>query len=115
MQKKYGTVFGNEFGGLISDLQNGKITDNVKYYLFSELSGVQPINLSQMPLKYLNMKGGRVLYALKSFTLKQLDLIRRTVIDEAAKGNFVKAGYNATRYLMPNINNSFLSSLVNFI
>lgn len=100
LQKKYGTVFGNEFGGLISDLQNGKITDNVKYYLFSELSGVQPINLSQMPLKYLNMKGGRVLYALKSFTLKQLDLIRRTVIDEAAKGNFVKAGYNATRYLM---------------
>ena len=37
--------------------------------------------------------------ALKSFTLKQFDLIRKTIFQEAARGNYAKAGYNAVRYL----------------
>jgi hypothetical protein len=52
-----------------------------------------------MPQKYLNMKGGRIFYALKSFTLKQFDLVRKTIFQEAARGNYAKAGYNAVRYL----------------
>lgn len=98
-RRKYGGVFGSELDNLINDLKTGNISDNVKYYAFSELAEIQPISLSQMPQKYLNMKGGRVFYALKSFTLKQFDLVRKTIFQEAARGNYAKAGYNAVRYL----------------
>jgi len=98
-RRKYGGVFGSELDNLINDLKTGNISDNVKYYAFTELSEIQPISLSQMPEKYLNMKGGRIFYALKSFTLKQFDLVRKTIFQEARRGNYAKAGYNAVRYL----------------
>ncbi len=70
------TVFGDETPQVIKDLESGKITENVKYLLFSELSDVQPISLSEMPEKYLSGGNGRIFYMLKSFALKQIDLFR---------------------------------------
>ena len=101
LYKKYGDVFGkDEFTKLISDFKNDRITDNVKYYLFHELSNVQPISLSEMPEYYLRYPNGRVLYALKSFTLKQLDLMRKTIYDQWQAGNKKTAVRNAGAYLM---------------
>lgn len=70
------TVFGPETPQIIKDLESGKITENVKYLLFSELSDVQPISLAEMPEKYLSGGNGRILYMLKSFAIKQIDLFR---------------------------------------
>lgn len=70
------TVFGPETPQIIKDLESGKMTENVKYLLFSELSDVQPISLAEMPEKYLSGGNGRILYMLKSFALKQIDLFR---------------------------------------
>ena len=55
--------------------------------MFSELANFQPISLSQMPLKYLQHPNGRVFYALKSFTVKQLDVMRREILHEFSDGN----------------------------
>ena len=98
--QKYGKVYGDETEQLIKDLQQGKVTDNVKLYLWNELSDVQPISLSEMPRGYLENPNGRIFYALKSFGLKQLSRVRQDILDEARKGNTKAALENATRYVL---------------
>ena len=94
-KKRNGEVYGKEFDGLVADLKEGNITDNVKLYLFNELSDIQPITLSEMPQKYLDHPNGRILYMLKSFTLKQWDIVRREIVQEYSKGNKQQAIKNA--------------------
>jgi len=100
LQRKYGKVFGDEMDSLIGDLQRGDMTENVKLYLWNELSDVQPISLSEMPRGYLENPNGRIFYALKSFGLKQLDLIRKDIVDLARAGHKKEALENATRYAL---------------
>lgn len=86
-KKKWGKVFEGETDSLIDDLSKvdlknfdeGMLTDNIKLYLWNELADVQPIALSEMPKKYLDSPNGRVLYMLRSFTIKQLDYMRRKI------------------------------------
>jgi len=99
IQKQYGKIFGDETGSLIRDLKSGNISDNVKLLLYSDLSGVQPISLSQMPVTYLNNPNGRIAYMLKTFAIKQLDILRRSVAQEYKRGNKVEAGKNLVTYM----------------
>ena len=94
-RKKAGKLYGDELESLVADLKSGEITDNVKFYAFNELSDVQPVSLMEMPEGYLNFKGGRLLYMLKSFTLKQYDIVRREVIQQWNRGEKVEAVKNA--------------------
>jgi len=91
LRKKYGQVFGKEFDNFIGDLQRKEITDNVKYYALNELADVQPVFLSELPRAYIENPNGRVLYMLKSYTLKAYDVVRSQVIQEYAKGNKAEA------------------------
>jgi diguanylate cyclase (GGDEF)-like protein len=80
-------TFGFEEGAnVLEDFKNKKITDNVKYLLFSKLLDFQPMALSEMPLAYLKSPGGRVFYMLKTFTIKQLDVFRNEGIDLITEG-----------------------------
>lgn len=97
LRSKWGKVFGDEFDSLVADLNKGDMSENVKFMLFNELSDVQPITLSEMPQAYLDNPNGRILYMLKSFTLKQYDLLRREVVQEWTKGNKMQAVKNGTR------------------
>lgn len=99
LRNKYGSVFGDEFKNLVDDLKAGDITDNVKYFLFNELSDFQPITLSEMPAAYLNNPNGRIFYSLKTFAIKQLDVIRRDIAQEFKKGNTSKAAKNLLGYM----------------
>ena len=99
LRNKYGKVFGDEYDNFVADLKADKMTDNVKYYMFNELSDVQPITLSEMPRYYLENPNGRVFYALKSFTLKQLDVMKRRIYDQWKAGNKKQALKNATAYV----------------
>ena len=81
---------------IVADLKAGKVTDNTKFHAFNELSDVQPITLSEMPQGYLDNPNGRLFYMLKSFTLKQIDVARRKVVQEWKKGNKLQATKNAT-------------------
>ena len=101
LSKKYKAVFGDdEFNMLVNELRKGEVTDRVKFYLWNELSDAQPISMTEMPEVYLNSPNGRILYALKSFTIKQLDLLRRRVIQEYKAGNKLKAGRNLAGYVL---------------
>lgn len=93
LKEKWGTVFGDDMSTVIDDLKAGNMTDNVKLLMWNELSDVQPVSLSEMPKKYLDNPNGRLMYMLKSFTLKQVDVVRRDIVQEAAK----KGAGNKTR------------------
>ena len=96
LRQKWQGVFEDETEQLIDDLAKGRFSDNVGVYLFNQLEEVQPIALSSMPKPYLDNPNGRILYMLKSFTIKQLDLMRRDILDNLAKGDTPLAFKNLT-------------------
>lgn len=71
-----------DFRAFLTDLRQGRTTENVKLFLFNELSNIQPITLSEMPLSYVTGGNKRVFYTLKSFGLKQIDIFRNVYLDE---------------------------------
>jgi len=77
-------IFGDETPQLIDDLRNGVVSENVKLLAFNELLDVQPVALSEMPEMYLTSPNGRIMYMLKSFTIKRMDLYRNQVFKKIA-------------------------------
>ena len=96
-REKWSGIMGDEIDVVIDDLKAGNVTDNVKFLLFNELSDFQPISLSEFPQGYLEAGKSKVLYMLKSFALKQMDVVRREVIQQYNKGNKKDAALNAFR------------------
>ena len=94
--------FQNETDDLVDAIRRGDSqNENVKHYLFSRLTKTQPVTLSEMPENYLKMNGGRLLYSLKTFFVKQLDLVREDIIKKLAKRETTKEGVqNAIRFAM---------------
>ena len=84
-REKWQKFYREDTDDLIASLRSGKVDEAVKFHAFNELSDIQPITLMEMPEKYLTMPNGRILYSLKTFTLKQWDIVRREVIQEAMK------------------------------
>jgi hypothetical protein len=72
-------IFGDETAELMEDLRNDEVSENVKYLAFNELLNFQPIALSEVPQTYLTAGNGRIFYALKTWTLKMLDVYRNEV------------------------------------
>jgi hypothetical protein len=99
LRKKWGRTFGDEMTSLVDDLKAGNITDNVKLFLWNELADVQPISLSEMPIKYLQSPDGRLFYSMKTFALKQIDILRREVFQQAKDGNYKDAAKFLTAYM----------------
>lgn len=113
---KWGRYFENETASLMADIEKyGKVqkikvkkgkrageevermadlTDNMRLMLWHELSDVQPIALSEMPKFYLDHPNGRVFYMLKTFTIKQVDFMRREVARKFAEGKYYEGGKN---------------------
>jgi len=79
------TVFGEEAGQVLADLKNGVVSEDVKYLLFSELSDFQPITHAEMPEYYLSGGNSRILYMLKSYTLKVIDAYHNEVFRNMKK------------------------------
>ena len=96
LRKQWGEVFGDETDALIRDLQNKEVGSQVKELAFHTISDIQPISRLEMPEAYNNNPNARLLYMLKSFTLKQYDIVRREIVQEWKKGNRGKAVRNAT-------------------
>jgi len=89
--KKWGKFYGDDIKKLVDDLKANEVTESAKFHSFNELSDMQPISMLEMPQKYVDHPDGRILYALKTFTLKQYDVVRRNIVQEYAAGNKAKA------------------------
>ena len=84
-------IMEQETDATIEAIKNDEVTDNVKLLMFNELADMQPISLSEMPEYYLTSGNGRVLYMLKTFALKRIDIFRNECFDKMRKGE-VKSG-----------------------
>ena len=62
---------------IMSDLKEGRLTMDGKFLLFNKVADYQPITQSELPFSYLKSGNSRLLYVLKSFTLKQIESLRR--------------------------------------
>jgi hypothetical protein len=94
---KYGPAWGAELPLLLKDLAAGQLTPRTRSFYFTELSRTQPISKFETSQTYLaNADPGfgpmdaRSLFQLKSFMLKQVDLLRREGYNEIRSGNKAK-------------------------
>ena len=93
---KWANTFPDNMNTIVDDLKNNRVTRDIEFLLFNELSDLQPVSLSELPAGANDPKK-RLLYMLKSFTIKQIDVVRRNVVQEYKKGNKVKAAMTAFR------------------
>lgn len=104
LRKEYGDTFGDDFDSFVDAVNRADYDDyNVKLYMFNRLSDAQPISLSEMPSGYLNNPRLRLMYTLKSFAIKQLNILRKDVLNEAKKPGAaakLNAGKNLAMYTM---------------
>lgn len=102
MKRDYKPVLGDaEFEQVMLDLRNGNKTEDVKYLLFLDLAKIQPVVTSQMPKKYLDMPNGRIFYSLKTFTMMQLDFVRRDMLRKLATPGERREGLaNLSKYIV---------------
>lgn len=96
LANRYQEAFGNDFSKLVSELKSGKISDLTRDYAFMELSRSQPVTRIEMPLAYLKHPNMRSYLWLKSFTMKQLDLVRREAYNEIKAGHVARGLKNLT-------------------
>jgi hypothetical protein len=77
---------GNDAYKTIADLQSGKKSDLVVEALYNELADVAPISLTEMPENYAANPNLRILYSLKSYTIKQFNFVRERSFSQIVEG-----------------------------
>tara|TARA_Y100000361_G_scaffold23191_3_gene18323 strand:+ start:7017 stop:14294 length:7278 start_codon:yes stop_codon:yes gene_type:complete len=79
------TLFGNSYDQVIEELKEdtspSEYTENELFIGYATLLKYQPIGRTEVPLKYLESKGGRILYMLRTFSIKQLNVLRDESMD----------------------------------
>ena len=68
------------------DLKKGNASDLVGLYLFNQLSEIAPISMSEMPPSYAKNPNLRIMWMLKSYTVKQLNFMREQSFSKIASG-----------------------------
>lgn len=96
--RKYKEAFDTDFPALIQELQSGVRGPHTKFLLFHELSRIQPITKLEVPQAYLANPNGRNLYMLKTYMLKQADIVRRDAYLEMKHGSATRGMMNLFRY-----------------
>jgi hypothetical protein len=93
IRKDYADFLGKDLEATIANLENKVLDDNIKAMAINELSNLQPITNSELAVAYLANADPttRLLYMLKSFTVKQYDLVRREIYNKIKEGKYIEA------------------------
>ena len=78
-EKEMKDIFGDDAKQTIEDLKNDNMTENAKFLAFYKLLDFQPVAKSEVPQRYLTGGNLRILYQLKTWTLKMFDVYRNEV------------------------------------
>jgi len=101
LKKEIGQEYPNEFDQLIDEIIKGDPSAPLaKSFLYGQLSNQHPTSTFEMPLKFSQMEDGRLIYTLKSFTIKQIALMRKLIANEYRKGNKKEAMRNAIAFML---------------
>lgn len=79
-------VQGNDAYKTIADLQNGVKSEYVIEAIYNNLADVAPISLTEMPEAYAGNPNLRIMYSLKSYTIKQFNFVRERVWTKLMQG-----------------------------
>ena len=88
---RYGEYFGTDFTKLVDDLAAGRKSPLVGEAVFRELSDVQPLTKLEMPQAYVGTPSARFLFTMKSWMIKQMNLVRERGVREMASGDPARA------------------------
>ena len=78
--KAWGDQLGSDTEATWNELKSDKTTDLTRFFAFNALSEWQPTSMSEMPMKYLEAKNGRIFYALKSYNIKMINNFARELV-----------------------------------
>lgn len=87
LRKYLEPIMEDETDQTMRDIRNGELSSNVRFFLFNELSDMQPVSLSELPEWYNTGGDGRIFYMLKSFMLKRIDTLRNEIYDKMRSSN----------------------------
>jgi hypothetical protein len=91
-RKQWGDVYSpEELDAVIDGFRSGVKNDHTAMHLFHELSDIQPISSLEMPALYLNRPNARIMYTLKSFIIKQMDIARRAAAHDGTAAGRLEA------------------------
>jgi hypothetical protein len=79
-------IQGDDAYKTISDLQRGVKSPYVIEAIYNELADVAPISLTEMPEAYAGNPNLRIIYSLKSYTIKQFNFVRERVFEKLYVG-----------------------------
>ena len=79
-------IQGDDAYRTISDLQRGVKSPHVIEAIYNELADVAPISLTEMPEAYAGNPNLRIIYSLKSYTIKQFNFVRERVFEKLYAG-----------------------------
>jgi len=89
-QREFEGMGSEDFAEMVQVLRGdpklAKSNFDVQAMVLSRLWKQHPINKAHMPLGYVKHPKGRLMYMLKTFTIKQIDLLRRSTLDEISAG-----------------------------
>lgn len=92
-------ILGEEADEAFDALRRGEITENVRFVMLNELADFFPITLEEVPLAYLRHPNGRLFYAMKTYTTKQLNTYNREIVRKWNSGEKADASVNAARMI----------------
>ena len=91
---EWGEYFGDDMDGLVKALRSKDVNDdNVRLLAYARLTKTQPIAMSEMTEAYIAGGGlTRSMYFLKTFTMKQFNVVREDVIKQLANPETTREG-----------------------
>lgn len=70
-----------QWEAFLKDMKAGDISNpNVRFAVVNELAEVQPIFMIDMPMSYLKHPNGRIVYALKTWAIRQVNRLREDMM-----------------------------------
>ncbi len=90
LRRELEPLYGEGTDALLADLQDKRISDDVKTLLLWDVGKIRPVGREDMPLSFQQNPNGRVYYSLLSWTLKQLNFLRNEAVADIAAGKVLK-------------------------
>lgn len=108
LEEQYSKAFPERWPEILKSLKSkefaqGKLDENSAFFLYNEVANLQPIDASGRAQGYNRASPlVKVLYTLRSYAIKQLDIIRRDIYNNIKKGgdDRWKGFGNLTSYLL---------------
>jgi hypothetical protein len=94
MLREMQSIFGNSFKQTTEAMQRGDFKSmDAQFMLYKQLGKVRPIGISNQPALKTTMGNMKVLYTLKTFSLKFIDIWRQEIFREVKEG--IQSGNSA--------------------